>query len=83
MERKKKLEPLTEMQQQISNLLYKEIGYAYCDNCRFNIELDEDEFEKENGYWGCDDCHRKYNGWGISRAECDNLARKIGEINNE
>jgi hypothetical protein len=81
--RKKKLEPLTEMQHQISNLLYKEIGYMYCDNCRFNTELDEEQFEKENGYWGCDDCHRKYNGWGISRAECDSLARKIGEIKSE
>lgn len=50
--RKKKLEPLTEMQQQISNLLYKEIGYAYCDNCRFNIELDEDEFEKRKWILG-------------------------------
>jgi hypothetical protein len=52
----------------------------YCDNCRFNSELNQEQFEKENGYWGCEDCHRKYNGWGISRAECNSLARKIGEI---
>ena len=83
MGRKKKLEPLTETQQQISDLLYKEIGYMYCDNCRFNSEISEEESNEEYGYWGCEDCHRKYNGWGISKAKCDSLARKIGEIGNE
>ena len=82
MGRKKKIEPLTERQKQISDLLYDEIGYMYCDNCRFNYEVSEEEAIEIYGCWGCEDCHRKYNGWGISRAECDNLARKIGEIND-
>lgn len=82
MGRKKKLEPLTEIQQKISDIIYDQLNYMYCDNCRFNSELNREQFEKENGYWGCEDCHRKYNGWGISKATCDSLARKIGEINN-
>lgn len=80
MGRKKKLEPLTEIQQKISDIIYDQLNYMYCDNCRFNSELNREQFEKENGYWGCEDCHRKYNGWGISRFECNSLARKIGEI---
>lgn len=27
--------------------------------------------------YGCEDCHRKMNGWGISRSACDMLADKI------
>ena len=52
----------------------------YCDTCRFNYEVSEEEAIEIYGVWGCEDCHRKYNGWGISRAECDSLARKIGEL---
>ena len=77
MGRKKQLPPLTEKQQHISDLLYEELNYMYCDNCRFSSELSEEEYLEENGYWGCEDCHRKYNGCGISRAECDRLARII------
>jgi hypothetical protein len=80
MGRKKKLEPLTEMQQQISDLLYNQLGHIYCDNCRFASEISETKSKKEFGYWGCEDCYRKYMGWEISRDECDSLARKIGEI---
>ena len=80
MRRTKKLEPLTEMQQQISNLLYDQLGHIYCDNCRFNTEISKEESNKKYGYWGCNDCYRKYMEWEISRTECDSLARKISEI---
>lgn len=62
-----------EIVQKISDLLYKEIGYMYCDNCRFNSEIREEDSDE----WKCDDCHRKCNGWGISRAESNRIARKI------
>lgn len=77
---KKKITPLTETQQKISDFLYENLGYMYCDNCRFNSEISKQESEELYGYWGCEDCHRKYNGWGISREICDKLARNIGEI---
>lgn len=77
---RKQLQPLTETQQQISDILYKELNYMYCDNCRFNYEISEEEVLKKYGYWGCEDCHRKYNGWGISRVECNRLVRIIGDI---
>ena len=81
MGRKKKLEPLTEIQQQISDLLYDQLDHIYCDNCRFATEISEEESNDKYGYWGCEDCYRKYIGWEVSRAACDSLARKIGELN--
>lgn len=53
----------------IAEIIYDELGYMYCDNCRYNSEIDEDEPN-----YGCDDCHRKYNGWGISMAKANRLA---------
>ena len=79
---RRNLPVLTETQQQISDLLYEELNYMYCDNCRFS-ELSEKESLETFGYWGCEDCHRKYNGWGISQAECNRLARIIGGMNKE
>ena len=78
---RRKLPPLTEAQQKIADLLYKELNYMYCDNCRFNSEITEKESLDKYGYWGCEDCHRKYNGWGISQSECNRLARVIGGKN--
>ena len=49
--------------QEIAELLYNEIGYMYCDNCRFSSEI----IEEDSDEWKCDECHRKYNGWGISK----------------
>lgn len=74
-------QPFTEWHQDVSNIIYSNLGYMYCDNCRFNSEISEKESDEKFGYWICEDCHRKYNGWGISRVECDKLARIIGEIN--
>lgn len=55
----------------VSNLIYDYVDYMYCDNCRFNHELME---ESESA---CEDCHRKYNGWGISRGVADTISEKI------
>ena len=55
----------------VSKLIYDYVDYMYCDNCRFNTELQE---ESENA---CGDCHRKYNGWGISRRAADTISEKI------
>jgi hypothetical protein len=71
----------TEWHQDVSNIIYNNLGYMYCDNCRFDSEISKEESEQNYGYWPCEICHRKYNGWGISRAECNKLARIIGEIN--
>ena len=55
---------------QVSDLIYERLDYMYCDNCRYDSEIP--------GKW-CEDCHRKSNGWGISRHEADNLAALICE----
>lgn len=57
--------------EEISDILYDRLDYTYCDNCRSRLELEETR---------CDECHRKYMGWQISREECDKLAKKILEL---
>ena len=37
-------------------------------------------FEVHNSHsdeWNCDECHRKYNGWGISMNESNKIAKEI------
>lgn len=53
----------------IAQIIYDNLSYMYCDNCRYNSEIKEED--------GCDDCHRKYNGWGISMATAKGIAEKI------
>lgn len=65
-------------QEEISNILYEALCYMYCDNCRCDSEIDEND-----PMWGCECCYRKYNGWGISRAVSDALAEKIMKIGDE
>lgn len=38
----------------IADIIYDTLGYMYCDNCRNAID------------GNCDECHRKYNNWGVS-----------------
>lgn len=52
---------------EIVNLLLKELGYAYCDNCRYVIGEDD----------ACDNCHRKYSGWSLSEDTANYLANAI------
>lgn len=62
--------------QEISDLLYSELCSVYCYNCRGDSDVKTDS----NGDDYCEDCHRKYMNWGISRTICDALANKI--LNN-
>ena len=74
---------MTEKEQAIVNLIYNDLNYMYCDNCRFNYEISEEESIKKLGYWGCEDCHRKSNGWGISKSNAEYLAKEIMKIFGE
>lgn len=60
------------IQQNISDIIYNELNYMYCDNCRCDSEIEKDSEES-----GCEDCHRKYNGWGISKSESNRIAKMI------
>lgn len=71
----------TEKKNAISTMIYESLNYMYCDNCRFNYEIKEEDCEE--GMYGCEDCHRKYNGWGISREEANRLAKQIMELENK
>ena len=57
----------------VAKIIYDNLNYMYCDNCRFDSEIKEEDSDE----WGCDDCHRKYNGWGISMQESKRIAKEI------
>lgn len=61
----------------IADIIYNELDYMYCNNCRFDSEIKEEDTD----CWGCEDCHRKYNGWGVSRAEAERIAEMISKEN--
>lgn len=58
----------------IAKIIYDNLNYMYCDNCRCNNEIEKDSYE-----YGCDNCHRKYNGWGISMQTSKRIAKEILE----
>ena len=61
----------------IADIIYRELNYMYCDNCRYNSEVvDLDEYGVNPN---CEVCHRKYNGWGISKAEAERIERLCKE----
>ena len=62
-----------EKQDDIASIIYSTLDHMYCDNCRFNSEIKE----SDNGEWNCDECHRKYNGWGVSMQESNKIAKEI------
>lgn len=82
MSRQKKRRELTKQEQKIAEIIYETLDYMYCDNCRFNSEISEKDCDESGNIYGCEDCHRKYNGWGISMAASEDLVRKIGEYIN-
>lgn len=49
----------------ISDIIFDELSYAYCDNCRF----DESD--------SCEYCHRKSIAWAISKEASERIANKI------
>ena len=46
------------MEEKIKEILLKELSYAYCDNC---------------GTEDCEDCHRKYMNWSVSRETVESV----------
>lgn len=58
----------------VAKIIYDNLNYMYCDNRRCNSEIKKDSDE-----YGCDDCHRKYNGWGISMQTSKRIAKEILE----
>lgn len=70
------------MKDKISELLYNEFDYIYCDNCKFYF-ISEEESNEKYGYYGCKDCRRKCMGWEISKKSSDKLAEKIMNIIKE
>ena len=64
---------MKDVQDDIANIIYNTLNYMYCDNCRFDSEIQEDDSDE----WCCDDCHRKYNGWGISMYTSNEIAKEI------
>ena len=56
----------------ISEILKKELCYAYCDNCQH----DGDEY-------ACEGCHRKYQNWSLSEYTASKIAGKIIEALND
>lgn len=58
----------------VAKIIYDNLNYMYCDNCICNSEI-----EKYSCEYGCDDCHRKYNGWGISMQTSKRIAKEILE----
>lgn len=58
----------------VAKIIYDNLNYMCCDNCRCNSEIKKDSDE-----CGCEDCHRKYNGWGISMQTSKRIAKEILE----
>ena len=69
----KNIDDANSKQDDIASIIYSTLDHMYCDNCRFNSEIKE----SDNGEWNCDECHRKYNGWGVSMQESNRIAKEI------
>lgn len=65
------------MVNEIKQLLVDELSSPYCNDCKFGTGLEESKYEEIYGYWGCDDCHRKYMGWELSEEAAEGIAKKI------
>jgi hypothetical protein len=65
------------MDKQISKIIYEELSYIYCDNCRHVYAYKNEEIDP------CEECHRKYMQWEISESFCNAIAERItASINN-
>ena len=64
------------IEDKIVKILIDELCYCYCDNCEFG---NWDEYQDEK----CDNCHRKYQNWRLSKDTARSIAKQIiEEINN-
>lgn len=68
---------MTKEQKMISQIIQNTLDYAYCDNCRYNKEIRSKTEEDDNP---CEDCHRKYNQWGVSKKVANSIAIEISKI---
>ena len=71
--KQKHVDDANSKQDDIAKIIYSTLDHMYCDNCRFNSEIKESDSDE----WNCDECHRKYNGWGISMQESNKIAKEI------
>lgn len=60
----------------VSYMLFDELCNIYCYNCEGN---EKEEFSEEF----CENCHRKYMNWRLSRKAADSLAERIDKIYKE
>ncbi len=58
------------MKNEIIKLLTGQLDYAYCDNCKYG------DYDKYGDRY-CDNCHRKYQNWGLSYSTANDLANII------
>lgn len=66
----------TDTKQIVVDVIYNYLDYMYCDNCRYNTEIDM----QDALYDPCEDCYRKYNGWALSRGCAEYLAEQIFKL---
>jgi Zn-finger domain-containing protein len=55
-----------------TELIYNELCYAYCDNCRGN---EKEIREKEPDF--CECCNRKSQNWAVSKNTAEAIAKAI------
>lgn len=58
------------MKEKIINILIDELCYCYCDNCEYN---NWDKYQDNE----CDECHRKYQNWKLSKDTAAQIAEQI------
>lgn len=59
------------MKEKLSKYLYDWFSSVYCDSCEHRVD------------YTCDDCHRKYMYWSLSKGCADDLADEILELIDE
>ena len=55
----------------IAEIIYEELDYMYCDNCRYQIDS-IDEYGDDR----CEYCHRKNNGWAVSKETAEAIEKR-------
>lgn len=68
---------IKEVKKKAIEMVYAKLNTAYCYNCRFHSEMNEDEQKKEYGCTMCDVCHRKEQNWSISKATCEQIVNDL------
>ena len=64
----------------IAQIIYDWLPYVYCDDCRYSTEIEHDDYNDSP----CEDCYRKYMGWGISKKSAANrIAKDILKLEDE